>query len=140
MVNDYSFRDGAIQFKFKFLDYLNPESWLGVYFRGAREFLYSSYLLYIRKNGSIELALYPGPNVIEKINFGKPEILNQEIELVLEIENNELAVKINGQSFQFLSLEKQSIGHIILATWECQAQFRDIELINRDTTLIGLFS
>ncbi len=132
-VSDYSFRDGAIQLKFRFLDNLNPESWLGVYFRAAREFLYSSYLLYVRKNGSVELALYPGPNVIDKRKLFKTEILDREIELILEIENNELVVKINGQGFQFLSLEKQNIGNIILATWECRAHFRDIELIDRDT-------
>jgi len=132
-IDEYLFRDGAIRLKFKFLDNLNVESWLGVYFRANREFLFGSYLLYIRKNSFVELAVYPGPNVMSRQKLNDLNVLDEEIELVMEIENNELEVKIDKQNFKFSNLEKQNSGNIIIVTWECRAQFRDIELINRDT-------
>jgi hypothetical protein len=53
--------------------------------------------------------------------------------LKMEIENDELDVTINGQKFTFPLLEEQNMGNVYLATWECRAEFKDIELIERDT-------
>ena len=86
-INDPPFRDGAIKLKFKFLNNHNLDSWLGVYFRSSREFLSDSCLLYIRKNGSVELGIYPGPVIIDKRQLDDPNILEQEVNLLLEIEN-----------------------------------------------------
>ncbi|MDD5427720.1 MAG: hypothetical protein PHI58_00590 [Candidatus Omnitrophica bacterium] len=132
-LNNDSIRDGAIKFKFKFLNNLNHRSWLGIYFRASREFLYDSYLLYVRKDGSVELAIYPGPKIINVQKLKQPKILNKEVELMMEIENNELIVKINEQNFNFSNLEKQNSGNMVIAAWECSVQATNIKLINRDT-------
>jgi hypothetical protein len=131
-ITEYSFRDGAINLKFKFGRNDNLESWFGIYFRAEEIPYLSSYLFYIRKNGSIELAPYNSYNykVIYKYQLNS---LTQEFELLMEIENDELDVTINGEAFRFSNLKLQAEGRIILGVYECSVVVENIELINRDT-------
>lgn len=126
------FRDGALNVEFKFLNNLNVDSWFGIYFRAAREFLWDSYLLYIRKNGSVELGLYPGPIIEAKKQLADSSVLNGDVELQIQFENNSLEVKIHNETFHFTNLRRQRLGNIFIATWESRAEFRDVESINRD--------
>ena len=44
------------------------------------------------------------------------------------------SVKIGNDVYNdFPPLRIQGLGNILIATWECRAEFKDIELINRDT-------
>ncbi len=131
-IKEYTFRDGAIKLEFEFVNNLNSDSWFGVYFRTAREIYLGSYLLYIRKNGFVELAEYnPNLNIVYKKQHLKE--LVGKTNLQIEIENDEVEAKINGQNCKITRLEQQIKGRIIIATYECRAQFRALELINRDT-------
>ena len=133
-IKDFLFRDGAIKLEIEFVNCLNDESWIGVYFRLAPHFYLGSYLMYIRKNGFVELAEYdPNLNVIHKEQCLNPIDLNAKIDLLLQVENSQVEATINGQSFIIPKLKQQRNGRIMLATYECRAQFKNLELINRDT-------
>ncbi len=132
-INKDLLKDGALRLKIKFTNNLDDNSWVGVYFRAAREFILDSHLIYIRKNGFIELGTYPGP-IIEFRKKGPRIATNVELELQVEIENYSLEVKIGNDVYNdFPPLRIQGLGNILIATWECRAEFKDIELINRDT-------
>ena len=63
---DLLIRDGAVQVDFEILGARRRDDWFGIYFRaGASEFL-GSHLAYVRQNGMVEIAVYPGPRVIAK--------------------------------------------------------------------------
>lgn len=133
-IKGFYFRDGAIRLDFEFLNYFSPVSWIGIYFRATNPILLGSYLLYVRQNGTVELAENnPNPNIIFKQQVLKPFELNDSLNCLIEIENDQIEIKANGQSLKIGKLVQQNIGGIILASWECQAQFKNIELINRDT-------
>ena len=133
-IKGYLFRDGAIKLEFKFLNSLNPESWFGIYFRTEREIYLGSYLFYIRQNGLVELAEYnPNLNIIYKEQLFQPEDVSGKNSLLIEIENDEVEAKVDKKSLKIKGLRQQSNGRIIIATYECRAQFENLELINRDT-------
>jgi hypothetical protein len=89
-----------------------------------------SYLLYVKKNGTVELGRYPGPEIFPDKGH---VAVKEKNDLLMEIENDKLEVLVNGQKHNFKGLAIQNTGNIWIATWECQARADDIELINRDT-------
>ena len=52
---DFQLRDGAVQVDFEILKAKTSSDWFGIYFRAAAHPLMGSYLLYVRKNGKIEI-------------------------------------------------------------------------------------
>ena len=133
-IKDFLFRDGALKLEAEFVNCLNDESWIGVYFRLARHVYLGSYLIYIRKNGLVELAEYElNLKVVHKKQLFNSIDLNANINLLLEVENNQVKATVNGHSFIIPKLKQQRNGGIMLATHECRAQFKNLELINRDT-------
>jgi hypothetical protein len=137
-INNFSFRDGAIKTEFEFLDSQNDNSWIGVYFRAASTVNLGSCLLYIRKNGSIELAVI-NPwinqllNVIYKKQLNLRIELNKRFQLLIEIENDELEVKVGNEIIRIPGLEFQAFGRVLFATYESRCKFENIEMINRDS-------
>lgn len=126
------FRDGGIQLKAKFLDGINELPWLGIIFRMS-EIDRSGYLLRFYKNGDIELVLHPSLGIIERKQCS-PDDMTKAFELVVDIQNDEIEVKLNKKSFAFDSrLDLQDVGGVYLATFESQAEFECTETINRDT-------
>lgn len=134
LIDNFSFRDGAIKLNTKFIHCLNDDSWVGIFFRNAPHIYLGSCLLYIRKNGSMELAEYEF-NI--KIRYKKllPNSidLDKDINLLLEIENNQIKVNVNGENIIIPELKQQRNGGIKLSTYECRASFTNIELVDRDT-------
>ncbi len=63
---DLSIRDGAVQVEFEILKGRRPDDWFGIYFRAGDDPFLGSHLSYVRQNGMIEIAVYPGPRVIAK--------------------------------------------------------------------------
>ena len=74
--NDYMIRDGAVRVEFRTVkEHKHEDNWFGVYFRTSLRFfktgylITGSYLLFVRPNGRIELAVYPGPRVLCLLNL-----------------------------------------------------------------------
>lgn len=133
-VKDYLFRDGAILFKVNLLKCLNDKSWIGVYFRKAPHVYLGSYLLYIRKNGYVELAEYEfNLSILYKEKLFDSLKLNTTIKLLIEIENDQIKASMNGKSVIIKNIKQQRRGEIMLATYDCRAKFMNLELIDRDT-------
>jgi hypothetical protein len=132
---DRLLRDGAVKFKIEFLHNLNADSWAGIYFRAPslREILSDSYLLYCRKNGKLELGVYPGPEVSILGSVDPIATPDGQADVLLEIENDELLVTVNGAQFTVDGLKKQRAGSLVFACWECQARLSQVEIIKRDT-------
>jgi len=130
----YLFRDGGIRFRAKFLSTVNDQSWLGISFRMS---LNSGYLLIFRKNGKVELNAFPGPQLLESSEYLASEIakeVEKEFDVLINIQNDEVEVKLNNISLSFTSrLELQNIGGVHLASFEAHAAYKSIEIINRDT-------
>lgn len=129
----FRFRDGAMQYKFKLKYFLNATSWFGIYFRASVNIFDASYLIHIRQNGSIELAIYPGPKVVIFDKLDKSINENDEVNVLLEIENDHFNLKVNNKNIYYKGLKHQDSGLIRLASWQCCVEFSKFEMINRDT-------
>jgi nucleoside 2-deoxyribosyltransferase len=142
-VTNLVFKDGAVKLKFRFLNFLNQEAWFGIYFRAEQlpGPLILGQLIYLRKNGRLELATYD-PFQKSFISSGvrtiEASLLNDWIDLLMQIDGSYLEVELQKQKFYFeKSLNIQKPGKIWVATFESKAEFKDLELINRDTISMG---
>lgn len=134
----FSFRDGAIKLACQFLsclDHPHADPWIGIYFRVAKEISFGSTLLCIKKNGSIDLITYDYAQKpkIQNISKNKSPEVNEKLELLIEIENNELEISVGSEKPIRVRTTSQAFGNVIFATYECQATFENIEMINRDS-------
>jgi hypothetical protein len=125
-------RDGAIKAKFKFLNTLKAVDWFGIYFRAAESNpLLGSQLVYVRKNGAVEVAIYPGPVIFEWFSLGRP-ISGTEI-ILIEFENNYLEIRIGKRCFKTKKLSVQNVGGVFFAAWQADVDLVAAEMICRDT-------
>ena len=128
---DFLLRDGAVQVDFEILKAKTPSDWFGIYFRAADHPLMGSYLLYVRKSGKIEIALYPGQRIIKVLPTG------QDIEgrksMLIEFENNYLKLKMGDIEFQTDELSHQTPGRIFQAAWNADVDVHSVQMICRDT-------
>ena len=132
-IKDFFFRDGAIKFDFELVNCLGQESWVGIHFRAANPIYLGNYLLYVKKTGLVQLVEFnPNINILFSSQID-PSILDNKISCLLEIENNQIEVKAVGKELKIDKLTRQNSGSVVLSTYECQARFINLELINRDT-------
>ena len=131
-------RDGAIKVKFRFEEVGEEIDWFGIYFRfglpnpwlGGR-----SYLLYIRKNGELEIVELPevkplGKKQYSTLNYHDEHILQFGIDgddLVACIDNVEDFLKIDGK------LTYQSPGNVAVGCYDSTVSFKQVESVVRDT-------
>jgi len=127
----YRLRDGAIEVSFTLNEALTMLDWFGVYFRGSENPLLGSHLVYCRKNGAVEVAVYPGPRVTNIFRLGHRLTGRQTMRL--EFENDELQINIDGRQFFSDELSHQAIGTIVFATWQARARVHSARVICRDT-------
>ena len=92
----------------------------------------SGYLVRIFRNGFIELAQHPTGKVTRMRTCSEREF-SGPFYVLLDIQNDEMEVKVNNTTSAFGGMEQQAVGGAHLGTFEAQARFEDIEIINRDT-------
>ncbi|MFA6571111.1 MAG: hypothetical protein WCT77_07725 [Bacteroidota bacterium] len=138
--DDYlKMKDGSVKVEFEITKLLEGQveeirkNWFGIYFRSALDNLNLSNLLYVRKNGKVEIAQYSGQYSIQNIWDYGSDILGRNI-LEFEFNNNYIKVKFNGKDFPSKEVSLyQNFGVITFAVWGVNAIVYSVEMISRDT-------
>lgn len=128
---DFKIRDGAVRVEFELLETRTPNDWFGVFFRSGDSPTLSSNLVYVRKNGMVEIAVFPGPHVIERLSSGQ-QISGKQV-LEIEFENNQLELQMGPVHLQTERLSHQTTGRILPAVHDANANVHALQMICRDT-------
>ena len=128
---DFLIRDGAVQVDFEILDANTPDDWFGIYFRAGTNPIMGSHLVYVRQNGAIEIAVYPGPRVIETLLTGRPVAGRQS--MLIEFENNQLELQMGNEQLRTDKLSHQTVGRVLQAAWYADVDVHSAQMICRDT-------
>lgn len=129
--NDFLIRDGAVQVDFEILNAKSPDDWFGIYFRAGANPLMGSHLVYIRQSGKIEIAVYPGPRVIEIFSIKNTMVGRKTI--LIEFENNQLKLHLGKHHLKTDKLSHQIAGRVFQAAWYADVNVYSVEMICRDT-------
>jgi len=127
---DVFLRDGAVRVTFEIAKVITQQDWFGVMFRSGDNPLLGSHMVYIRKSGAVELALYPGPQVIA--GFQTAPIQRRRTALI-EFENEEVSIKVGGSMGTIRPLSNQTVGSVWLAAWQAEVVVHSAEMVTRDT-------
>jgi nucleoside 2-deoxyribosyltransferase len=129
--SDFMMRDGAIQANFEILSAKSSEDWFGICFRAGSNPFMSSHLVYVRQNGNIEIAIYPGPHLLNVLET-RQMITGRSI-LTVEFENDYCNVEIDRHQLTSYELSYQAIGRVFQAAWCADVDVHSVEMICRDT-------
>ncbi len=124
-------RDGAVQVEFEILAARKPRDWFGVYFRVGDSPFLGSHLAYVRQDGRIEIAVYPGPRVIARESYGD-RVVGKHL-LRIEFENNEAEVRFENVKLVTDKLSHQTAGHVLPAAYCSDVDLHSAQMICRDT-------
>lgn len=131
-----SMRDGALRAKFKFIR-ASEQDWFGVFVRSSQPNPWlGGYLLYIRKNGSMELAKLP-VNILKVKKYSTLRH-GEEHTIQFGVDGDNLVAYLDGdlsRSLKVEGLDHQTPGNVSIS---CHAQngelvFREVETVIRDT-------
>jgi nucleoside 2-deoxyribosyltransferase len=129
--SNFVIRDGAVQVDFEILRARKPEDWFGIYFRAGSSPFMGSNLVYVRQNGMIEIAVYPGPHVIETFKINE-SIAGRQV-LNVQFENNHLELQIGSFRFETDKLSHQTVGRVLPASCYADVDVHSAKMICRDT-------
>lgn len=128
--SDFRMRDGAVKAEFEIINAKTPGDWFGIYFRVVNLSM-GGYLVYARQRGSLEIAVYPGPQVLQAVNIGHP-ISGRQL-LTIEFENDYAEAQIGSSQLEISNLSQQTIGQVFPAAWNTDVDLHSFEMICRDT-------
>ena len=128
---DFLIRDGAVQVDFEILHANTPDDWFGIYFRAGPNPIMGSHLVYVRQSGMIEIAVYPGPHVIETLSTGRPIAGRQS--MLIEFENNQIELQMGNEQLRTDKLSHQTVGRVLQAAWYADVDVHSAQMICRDT-------
>jgi len=126
-------RDGAVQVDFEILAARRPDDWFGIYFRAGASPLLGSHLAYVRQNGMIEIAVYPGPRVIAKSRERYGQTIVGRHSLLIQFENNEVELQMGNIQLRTNKLSHQTAGQVLLAAYYADVDVHSAQMICRDT-------
>ena len=125
-------RDGAVRSRFTMLRTVDQSDWFGVCFRvGGLTPWTGSHMVYVRQDGSVDLATYPGPQVVTLHPAGRS--MQGEQELVIDFENDFLSVRIGEIEVPSSSLTHQRAGRVVLVAHRSEVSVASAEMVCRDT-------
>jgi hypothetical protein len=130
-----SFRDGAVKVKFQFKSARLGEDWFGIFFRQNLPNVWlSGYLLYARKEGSLEIASLP-VNLLGKQDYGD---LGLDVPHTIQfaVDGNKLVACLDDKfegCLKIDGLDFQSPGSVGLYCYETEVKFSFVETVCRDT-------
>jgi len=130
---NFQMRDGKIRVTFKIEDQIKDEDWFGVFLRaGNMGPQYGSCLVYMRKNGSLEIATYPGPNIVKSTQLNQGNISCDKT-LTIEIEGGVIKASIDDINLEYSRLNIQPVGYIIFGCYQTRVKFTKTQIVCRDT-------
>lgn len=127
----FRIRDGAIKAKFEIINPKTPDDWFGIYFRKGTHLLMGGYLVYVRQNGLLEIAVYPGPQILKAANTG--QTISGRQTLTIEFENDYLEANLGTTQLTIDNLSQQTVGQVFPAAWFSDVNLYSFEMISRDT-------
>jgi hypothetical protein len=129
---NFIMRDGAVKVEFEILSAKTPNDWFGIYFRAGDNPFIGSHLVYVRQNGMIEIAVYPGIHILATLNLGQ-SISGRQM-LTVQFENDYLEVQMVGSAPLITDkLSHQTVGRVLPAAWCADVKLHSFEMICRDT-------
>ena len=130
--SNFHMRDGKVQVTFEIMDQREDIDWFGVYLRvGSMGFPYGSILTYVRKNGALEIAAYPGVRLLGAQRL--PSGATGAKTLVIELEGDRIKASIDGIDLECAGLDIQSPGEVKFASWFTNTKFWNTQIVCRDT-------
>ncbi len=129
--DNYVMRDGAVRVTFEILQARSPEDWFGVFFRAGASPWMGSHLVYVRQNGAIEVAMYPGPLILEVYSTEQP--IKGKQTLLIQFENDQLDVQLGHFHLAPVKLVRQVVGRVLPVAWYADVDVHSAEMICRDT-------
>jgi len=129
--NTFRMRDGAIRVEFEILKAKSPIDWFGIYLRVGANIFMGSCLVYVRQNGSLEIGVYPGIQILQTDSIGQSMLGRHE--LTIEIENDYLEAHLGTAKLRIENLSHQIVGHVHPAAWNTNVDVHSFEIISRDT-------
>jgi len=127
----FRMRDGAVRAEFEILNAKSSDDWFGIYLRVGVNLLMGGYLVYVRQNGSLEIAVYPGPQLLQAVNAGQ-SISGRQI-LTIAFENDYLEAQTGATQLKIANLSQQTIGKVFPAAWHTDVDLHSFEMVCRDT-------
>jgi len=128
----FKMRDGKVRVDFEMLDQGDADDWFGIHIRvGSMGFIYSSILAYVRKNGKVEIAIYPGTRIVKEAQL-PTELLGLKT-LIIEIEGDFIRVDIDNVRLDYKGLDIQSSGSVIFASHRSNTKYGNVQIVCRDT-------
>ncbi len=131
-----TFRDGAVKVKFRLKYAESDDDWFGIFFRQthANPWL-GGYLLYIRKNGSLELVDLPNAGLLKKKDYGGIDLETTHT-IQFAVDGSLFRACLDDRVDDCLeteNLEFQSYGYFGLFCHRTEATFSSVESVCRDT-------
>lgn len=132
-----SFRDGAVKAKFQFKNVKPEDNWFGIFFRQTYANPWrGGYLLYVRKNGSLEIVDMPNVGLLSpKKDYGDLG-LNTNHTIQFAVDGNKLRTCLDDKFEDCLEIENlsfQSHGFFGLFCYNAEVTFSSVETVCRDT-------
>jgi hypothetical protein len=114
------------------------DNWFGIFFRAHPVYpTFASYLAYVRQNGSLEVAIFPGRTqayeVFERSPSPGPALSSKRETMVIEFENDYLQIQVGERRLITRKLSFQNVGRIFFGAWQAEVELIGAEMICRDT-------